>query len=145
MQDLIHERIEFHTRLNPSAIAFHEGGRDIRYGRFRADINAVAAHLVTGAGLGKGDRVLVAVAAPYLEWLVVLACARLGITTVSVNNTADMALPGATACISDVRQPDLPAGIRRIEASRDWIPSKLPMKTTWRASCCRRVPRGVRR
>jgi acyl-coenzyme A synthetase/AMP-(fatty) acid ligase len=125
MSDFIYDRIRFFARLNPDAVAIHEAGREIRYARFVSDVNAVAARLHAEAGISRGQRVLVRVGVPYVHWLVVLACARLGIATASVSQVDDVALLKPDICIADGTIAALP-GLREVRVTREWLTGETP-------------------
>lgn len=120
MRDFIYERILYHSRVNPFATAVSDG-REVTYLRFRRDIDAVAARLAHGL-VAKGERVLVDVLAPYLHWVVLIACARIGAVTASiVADPFQVKLLKPQVCIKDREYRQLDEGTRSVTAQSDWL------------------------
>ncbi len=85
--------IAFHARTKPTAKAVVTVDGSVTFEQFDQDINCAMVEL-SGLAAAHDEAVSVAVASPYLEWVLVLALARFGIATASSNDTASKQLIG---------------------------------------------------
>lgn len=123
MHDSIYGDILYHARVRPAAPAIHFG-HDVSYARFARDIEAFTRRLAK-EGLAPGTRVVVHVGGKYLQWLVLLACVRLGLPSASVGDASELALPRATVCISNLPADKLKFAGRVVNVQRTWADEAL--------------------
>ena len=92
MSSSVFARILYQSRLTPSAIAVSSATRELSYVEFVRDIEQVARYLYQQS-LPSNGLVAVLIADAYVHWLIVLALARLGCPSVSIQPTQQDALP----------------------------------------------------
>lgn len=85
--------IAFHARTKPEATAVVAVDGSVTFERFDHDINRAMFELIH-LSAGPGESASVAVASPYLKWVLVLALARLGIATASSSDKGSKQLIG---------------------------------------------------
>ena len=85
--------VAFHARTKPKAIAVVTIDGSVTFEQFDRDINCAMVEL-SGLTAARDEAVSVAVAAPYLEWVLVLALARFGTATASSSDTASKQVIG---------------------------------------------------
>ncbi len=119
--------VAFRARQSPHAVAVSMPNGDVSFAQFDLSIGRIAAAL---AEQGKPDLAAVCVADPYLQWLLTLALARLGIASSTV-------APGDERRLLPILRPDLAIGDRPealgslpgvsrvLHASADWAAAAL--------------------
>ena len=106
--------IAFHARTRPTALAAVAVDGSVTFEKFDRDIDRAMAELAD-VSLGPSESVAVAVASPYLEWVLVLALARLGVATASSSDTGSVLILGdGTRRLDDVTRLLDPSAIKRI-------------------------------
>ena len=92
--------IAFQARAQPTATAVIAVDGSVTFERFDQAINRAMFELVD-LSAGPGESVSVAVENPYLEWILVLALARLGVATASSSDTGSRLIVGDGSKRSD--------------------------------------------
>jgi acyl-coenzyme A synthetase/AMP-(fatty) acid ligase len=75
--------VAFHAEQRPDAVAILDNGRAVTYGEFARDIRKFT-HGIRELGVPEGGTIAVGSDDLYVQWLILLACERLGIATASV-------------------------------------------------------------
>lgn len=92
--------IAFHARTRPSAPAVVATDGSVTFEKFNRDIDRAATELAH-LSIAPTELVAVTTAVPYLEWVLVLALARLGIASAPASDTGSVTIVG-----DGTRRPD---------------------------------------
>ncbi|ROZ76945.1 class I adenylate-forming enzyme family protein [Ramlibacter sp. WS9] len=124
MSNFIFREILFYSRLNPDAPAVISGGKQFSYAHFAADIERVTRALAAEA-LPEGARVAVNLRGAYRSWLVLMALARMGMTSATAS-APDVSHVGATIFLTDGPATGLAPGMRVLALSPEWFDRMTP-------------------
>lgn len=117
MLDLtLYRCIAFQARITPKKPALFAGGSEISYSRFRDDIDAITSVLAAQA-LEPGTRVAMLFKRGYLGWTVAIACLRLKLPTVHVDEIHELA--AIPECVLVTDSDAAPEGARVIRLSQE--------------------------
>ena len=134
---MFEQLISMQARARPEAVAVRIGEACFTYAMMDADIRRCASKLK--AHVAPGDRVALALANPYLHWILAFACEALGATTITLpeppRTEAAARFVGARLLITDA-SPTPESSLATVVIDRAWTealrrlhPGPLPSRT----------------
>ena len=121
--------VAFHAQQRPDAPALIDNGRTITYGEFARDLPKFM-HAIRAFDVPAGGIIAVGCEDLYAQWLILLACERLGIATASLISREEVSvLPLVEGIDLLLSQFPLPEALprRRHDPTPEWIESVLQL------------------
>lgn len=119
--------------MQPADRAFLGRGIDINYARFKEDVDRISRHFLR-LGIGKSDRVLLAMNPTYLHVVILIALDRLGVTSMSNNFFKEEAQSTGISLILGINPGPQNTGIRFIALPDKAMPVDFAGESTGRQS-----------
>ena len=117
--------VAFHAQQRPDAVAILDAGRAITYGEFARDLRKFTRG-IRELGVPEGGTIVVGCDDLYVQWLILLACERLGIATSSMISQEEAAvltlLEGVDLLLSEFAVPKARPR-RRHDLTPAWVES----------------------